>query len=226
MDRPYKEMGERIRQARSAKRLTQQNLADALNISVQSVSQWETGRNQPETDRLIALADILGKPWDWLKTGAEGGLIMIPMGRSAELNERFAPLMALGDVQEFLRIPRPRFPEDFGEDAIVCRYPAEGRLFSFLAPDNAFSPAIREGDLIICDSGVPVRTGDYIVAREWVDEKVAFLRVLGIELGSEERLKATIGTGGPKGETMKVDMNEDLDRIFGVMVEQRRFRFR
>lgn len=38
--------GEKIRQRRDELGLTQQYLADKLNVTVQAVSQWENGRSQ------------------------------------------------------------------------------------------------------------------------------------------------------------------------------------
>ncbi len=49
----------RIADARKAKGLTQQQVADALGVTFQAVSSWETGRFIPDTWNLIELAKIL-----------------------------------------------------------------------------------------------------------------------------------------------------------------------
>lgn len=45
---------------------TQESLAEALNVSRQAVSKWESGQTMPEADKLLALADLLGCTLDQL----------------------------------------------------------------------------------------------------------------------------------------------------------------
>lgn len=48
-----------IRATRKAKGMTQQQVADQLGVSKQSVSDWENGRCDPEPRTAIALTKIL-----------------------------------------------------------------------------------------------------------------------------------------------------------------------
>lgn len=50
---------ERLKQARKARNLSQEGLAEKLDVSRQSVSKWESGSGYPETEKLIALAKLL-----------------------------------------------------------------------------------------------------------------------------------------------------------------------
>ncbi len=50
-------LGENLKQFRCEFKLTQQQLADLLNISLKTLSHWETGYTEPSLDQLIALAD-------------------------------------------------------------------------------------------------------------------------------------------------------------------------
>lgn len=54
---------------RKRKNLTQEQLADALGVSRQAVSKWETGEAYPETDKLIMLCDLFGVTADELLRG-------------------------------------------------------------------------------------------------------------------------------------------------------------
>ncbi|MBQ8237637.1 MAG: helix-turn-helix transcriptional regulator [Oscillospiraceae bacterium] len=47
-----------LRELRKAKGLTQEQLAQHLNISGRTVSRWETGATMPDLDLLIELADL------------------------------------------------------------------------------------------------------------------------------------------------------------------------
>lgn len=51
---------------RKREKITQEDLAEKLNVSRQSVSKWETGEAYPETDKLLALCDLFGVSLDGL----------------------------------------------------------------------------------------------------------------------------------------------------------------
>ncbi|WKF85861.1 DUF3923 family protein [Lacticaseibacillus pantheris] len=55
-----------LRQSRQSLGLTQQQLADQLFVSRQTVSSWETGRNQPNLETLAKMAEVLGVTTDFL----------------------------------------------------------------------------------------------------------------------------------------------------------------
>ena len=47
-----------LRRARKAAGLTQQQLADRLHVTRQSVSSWELGRTEPDLQTLTELAEV------------------------------------------------------------------------------------------------------------------------------------------------------------------------
>lgn len=47
-----------MKELRKEKELTQEQLADKLNVSRRTVSRWETGNNMPDIDILIDIADL------------------------------------------------------------------------------------------------------------------------------------------------------------------------
>ena len=52
------EVAQRLANARRARGITQEELANRLGVSRQAVSNWERGETSPDTDNLIALAHI------------------------------------------------------------------------------------------------------------------------------------------------------------------------
>ena len=58
--------GEKIAKARRAQNITQEQLADLLQVSRQAVSRWESDIAYPETDNLVKLSKILGINCDYL----------------------------------------------------------------------------------------------------------------------------------------------------------------
>ena len=59
-------IGDKIAKARKTQNLTQEQLADLLNVSRQAVSRWESDLAYPETDNLIRLSEILQVNCDYL----------------------------------------------------------------------------------------------------------------------------------------------------------------
>ena len=49
-----------LKKFRVVKKLTQQQLADSLSLTPQSISKWERGQAIPELDKLCLCADALG----------------------------------------------------------------------------------------------------------------------------------------------------------------------
>lgn len=59
-------IGENIRRLRKEKNMTQEQLAEIMEVSVPAVSKWETEQSAPELSALIALADHFGVSVDHL----------------------------------------------------------------------------------------------------------------------------------------------------------------
>ena len=96
-------IGDKIAKARKTQNLTQEQLADLLNVSRQAVSRWESDLAYPETDNLVRLSEILQVNCDYLlKDGVNesGEKIMevkivreVPSRR--QLNWKFIFMLAL-----------------------------------------------------------------------------------------------------------------------------------
>ena len=59
-------LGERIYKLRTEKEMSQGDLAEALEVSRQSISKWETNGSVPELDKLVKLSEIFGVSLDEL----------------------------------------------------------------------------------------------------------------------------------------------------------------
>lgn len=65
------ELNERIAALRRQARWSQDQLAEALGVSRQAVSQWETGDSVPELAKVVDLGRHFGVSLDWLAAGQE-----------------------------------------------------------------------------------------------------------------------------------------------------------
>lgn len=64
-------LGERIYQERTARRLSQTDLAEALEVSRQSVSKWETNASVPDLDKLVKMCELFEVSMDSLVRGID-----------------------------------------------------------------------------------------------------------------------------------------------------------
>ena len=55
-----KTLGETLKEYRMQRNMTQEFVAEALGVSRQAVSKWETGSSDPSTANLLALAKLYG----------------------------------------------------------------------------------------------------------------------------------------------------------------------
>lgn len=65
-DLNWHEIGERLREVRNNRGVSQQQLGDALHITVTHISKIENGDRGPSLSLLIALSDYFGVSMDYL----------------------------------------------------------------------------------------------------------------------------------------------------------------
>jgi len=68
------EISKKIQQLRIKSGLSQEALAEQLEITRQSVSKWETGQALPDTEKIIQLSRLFGVTTDWLLLN-EGSMV-------------------------------------------------------------------------------------------------------------------------------------------------------
>ena len=64
-------IGNRLFELRKKQGITQEKLAEQLNVSRQSVSNWELDKSLPDTDKLFVLAQIYDVSLDYIAYGNE-----------------------------------------------------------------------------------------------------------------------------------------------------------
>lgn len=96
----------RLAELRQEQGLSQEALAERLGVSRQAVSKWERGESSPDTDNLIALAELYGLSLDALVLGRDAPAPSQPAtfsGTDPEAENRKRRKKAL------LRFPYPVF---------------------------------------------------------------------------------------------------------------------
>lgn len=84
-------LSERIYQLRRARGLSQEQLAERLGVSRQTVSKWETGISTPELEKLMALCDCFDLTLDELVAEDAPRASQEPPGSSAPRTDGGAP---------------------------------------------------------------------------------------------------------------------------------------
>ena len=65
-------LADRIQQLRREHGLSQEQLAEKLNVSRQAVSKWESAQAQPELDKILALSELFCVTTDYQLKGSRG----------------------------------------------------------------------------------------------------------------------------------------------------------
>ena len=54
---------EKLKTLRKEKGISQEALAEKINVSRQAITKWETGLGLPDIENLIAISSLFGNPW-------------------------------------------------------------------------------------------------------------------------------------------------------------------
>lgn len=98
-------LAEKILSLRTGKGMSQDDLAEKMEVSRQSVSKWETGQSTPDLDKIIRLADLFGVSVDELVREGERPRSPEPPRPQAvyverERKQELSPLQKLGVIME------------------------------------------------------------------------------------------------------------------------------
>ena len=76
-------MADRIQYLRKAKGISQEQLADQVGVSRQSVSKWESEQSTPDLEKIIMMSDFFGVTTDYILKGIEREANRGQAGRAA-----------------------------------------------------------------------------------------------------------------------------------------------
>ena len=91
-------IGKYIKKLRLEQSMTQQELANKLNISFQAISKWETGETLPDISIILDLCDILNITADML---LNGGAILTKKRKLLAVSDVIAGFESIGNVKKY-----------------------------------------------------------------------------------------------------------------------------
>ncbi|MFT6987810.1 MAG: SOS-response transcriptional repressor LexA [Psychromonas sp.] len=180
-----KTLGNRIRERRKEKKLTQAAVAKSVGVSSASVTQWENDDNAPRGSNLIALAKALNCEPDWLLHGKSSPPLDVNNVIAGPELQGLYPVISWVQAGDWSSIH-----EIHAADAIhyPCPVKCSNKTFLLKVQGMSMSPTFNEGELIFVDPDVQPINGKYIIAR-LDDENEATFKQLIIE-GGHKFLKA------------------------------------
>ena len=104
------ELGEKLRELRKSRGLTQEELAEALYVSRTAVSKWESGRGCPSIDSLKEISAYFSVTVDELLTG-EKLLSLAQREHRAKFRSVCDLLLGMTDLFSLLLIVLPLYPK-------------------------------------------------------------------------------------------------------------------
>lgn len=136
----------KLKQLRENANLSQAKLAQKLHIAQSTVGMWESGKNKPEYNTLLKIAEIFNVSIDYLTGGGDGP--------PSSTNGVWIPV--LGKVQA--GIPIEAVEEIIDYEEISKSMAEQGDYFALQIKGNSMEPQIYENDVAIvkqqndCDS--------------------------------------------------------------------------
>ncbi|MBQ8215130.1 MAG: helix-turn-helix transcriptional regulator [Clostridia bacterium] len=125
-------LGKKIRELRRARDMTQEQLADCLNVSYQSVSKWETGVATPDLSFIIPLARLFGISTDALLGFEQSKEELL----KKEYLDAYEETWKSGDLEKRLEICRSAVREYPGDMQWMTRLAMALDMHCFSYEDN------------------------------------------------------------------------------------------
>ena len=144
-------IGERIKQARKSRGLSQVDLARRIGVSQPAIANWESGIHDPRRLTLAKLAETLDAPLDWLAAGDRSAAESDKHAAAAYIRRpvRHVPVISLR-AATLLAKDLDADPHRMAEDYIpVTLGPAD--LFAVFINDPAMNLAILPDTLVVID---------------------------------------------------------------------------
>lgn len=136
-----KPLGEKIRDARKSKGMSQGDLADKLGINRVSVSHYEKGKNSPTHANLLKLSAILG----------------VQLLDECSVITKFIPLIGLASCG----IPKDYNLSNYENIPIDSRLFRDG-MYAVEAEGDSMTPKINSGNIVYCSPNENIENGSIV----------------------------------------------------------------
>lgn len=203
-------LGDRIRLRRKSLQLTQKQLAQQVKVSHVAISQWEKEETLPRGENLLRLAEALGCAPAYL---IDGDGPVFSENSWAGLHQ--IPLLAQRDVAQWLNdADTVRHELLMHNDMALSQ-----QSFAIRVEEQAMTPAILRGDVVIIDPSLAPQPGDCVLAMQQQNALLRTWRQRGSEEGVAQFELAPVNINFPE-----LHSSRDSLQLTGTLVELRRYR--
>lgn len=158
-------LGSRLKNLRKTKKLTQQQVADAIGVSKTSVIYWEKDENLPKYDSLMSLAQILGVTSDYLLNGKGGESLDKNVSAPFPLSGRLVPVISWVQAGTWTNVDSVPIGTEFKE--WLPPNPKCGKNgYGLIVVGESMSPDFRPSDKIYVNPDFQIsdlKTGDLVI---------------------------------------------------------------
>lgn len=141
----------RLKELRKQAGLTQGDLAKALHVAQNTVSNWESGNRMMDAEKIKQVASFFGVSMDYLTGGTN----------QPSISSNSTRIPVLGDVAAGLPMMAEENIVDYEE--VDPSMASAGDLFGLRIKGSSMEPRIKEGDVVIVRKQEDVDTGDTAV---------------------------------------------------------------
>ena len=174
--------GEKLQDLRRRAGMSQDTLAERLDVSRQAVSKWERDETMPETEKLVRIAQLFDASLDELLLDREP-----PKEPEPQPQPQYRPVYRHDYASQFRRHGYKLGYVLIAIGAIVCAFSLIMRLV-WPAFGNSFLGSAGDFMSDISISDVPFGAGEIIIEGDWElspDEEQAILNAIGGDTGMD-----------------------------------------
>lgn len=142
-----KQIGEKLRNARKKKKMSQQEVADLMGTTRVAIANYELDKNNPTYENIVRLSKILG--------------ISINDLNNNLYNERpvnYVPIVGTASCGGL----EMNFLQEEGQKALYSGDFWKQSLYCLIANGDSMAPEIEDGDEVIIDPEVACQSGDIV----------------------------------------------------------------
>lgn len=178
-------LGTRLKALRKNKKITQQQVADAIGVSKTSVIYWEKDENLPKHDSLMALARVLGVTSDYLLNGKGGSSFDNNISIPLPLAGRLVPVISWVQAGSWTSVESVPAGTQF--DEWLPPNPKCGKNgYGLEVVGESMLPDFRPGDRIYVNPDFQpdeLKTGDLVIMSCEGDAEATFKKLI-VESGN------------------------------------------
>lgn len=211
--------------------VTQQSIADALNISQGAVGHYLNGRNALNPKVASVFAKMLKISISDFSSSLAKETMSMAASEKPEGNNQHDPLPVRSGFRSVPLLSRgqaARWNAASGLKSLSgtieflqTNLPLSSSAFAFAIDDDSMIPEFNEGDIVICDPQTTRVPGDFVITQIDNAEEISFRRFRLLESGvAGERFEIF-----PLNDVYPSNKSNGSEiRIVGTMVEHRRYR--